>query len=293
MSTAKYGCQLPQDSSNIKRVFEVAVLCEKLGYDSVWVYDHLAPFWLPSKSCLESWSLLSAVAAETSTVKIGTLVTNVNLRNPALLAKMASTVDTISGGRLILGLGIGDKMSIQELHSYGYKFPTLNERVTLLREHIQLLRSLWSGTQVTFKGKLVNVTNAICLPKPKQDPGPPIWVGGRHRAILDVVAELADGWNYWGLTRHRLTELDAYLRKQSTRQKRDYETIVRSWAGTVATPTSNASQLMESMKAELISQTSHETSYFITSFHTGAEDKAYECFAEAVGAVSRWRAEHE
>ncbi|HXZ90352.1 MAG TPA: LLM class flavin-dependent oxidoreductase, partial [Candidatus Dormibacteraeota bacterium] len=114
MTTAKFGCQLPQDA-DIDRIFEAVKDCEGLGYDSVWVYDHLAPYWLRSRSSLEAWTLLSAIAARTSKIRIGTLVSNVNLRNPALLAKMTSTVDNISGGRLMIGLGVGDRMSVQEL----------------------------------------------------------------------------------------------------------------------------------------------------------------------------------
>jgi len=107
----RFGCQLPQDLDDFDRLVDVAKNCERLGYDSLWVYDHLSPFWSRSGRVLECWTTMSAIAGRTETVKVGSLVTNIALRNPSLLAKMSSTVDNISGGRLILGLGTGDKMS--------------------------------------------------------------------------------------------------------------------------------------------------------------------------------------
>lgn len=260
--------------------------CESLGYDSVWAYDHLAPYWLQPHSSLESWTLLSAIAARTSKIKIGSLVSNVNLRNPALLAKITSTVDNISGGRLLVGLGVGDRMSTEELRSYGYRFPTLQERIDLLRETIMVLKAMWTGNEVSVKGKAVNVSHAVCLPKPKQEPGPPIWVGGKHRGIIDVAAELADGWNYWGLTRRKLAERERYLSVKCAQIGRDPDGIAKSWAGPLSNVPSSPSKLAESMKAELMSQTDAETDYYIASFSAGTDRKAYEGFAEAVRSIA-------
>ena len=152
MLDIRIGCQLPQDISDFQKLTEIAQECERLGYDSVWAYDHLSPFWMKQAQALECWTLLSAIAQRTSKIKVGTLVTNVNLRNPALLAKMSSTLDKISGGRLILGLGTGDKFSREELQSYGYQFPSLNERIGRLRETILILKSMWTQPEASFKG---------------------------------------------------------------------------------------------------------------------------------------------
>ena len=286
MTKAKFGCQLPQNTRDINRIFDVVKECECLGYDSVWAYDHLAPYWLQPRGSLESWTLLSAIAARTSKIKIGSLVSNVNLRNPALLAKITSTVDNISGGRLIVGLGVGDRMSIEELRSYGYRFPTLQERIDLLRETIMVLKAMWTGKEVSAKGKAVTVSHAICLPKPKQEPGPPIWVGGKHRRIIDIAAELADGWNYWGLTRRKLAERERYLSVKCAQLGRDPDGITKSWAGTLSNAPSSPSKLAESMKAELMSQTDAETDYYIASFSAETDRKAYEGFAEAVRSIA-------
>ena len=170
MVEMKFGCQLPLETGDFDRVIEIARECEGLGYDSVWAYDHLSPFWTRSGETLECWTTLSAVAERTNKVKVGSLVTNANLRNPSLLAKMTSTVDIISRGRLILGLGAGDKMSRHELQSYGYKFQSLRVRVEALRETILILKAMWTGDKSSFHGKHYQITQAVNLPKPIQKP---------------------------------------------------------------------------------------------------------------------------
>jgi alkanesulfonate monooxygenase SsuD/methylene tetrahydromethanopterin reductase-like flavin-dependent oxidoreductase (luciferase family) len=285
---AKFGCQLPQHIANPDRIIETAEECEKLGYDSVWTYDHLSPYWLHSGRALECWTLLSAVAARTSRIRIGSLVTNVNLRNPALLAKMTSTVDAISDGRLIVGLGTGDAMSMSEMRAYGYPFPSLSERVGRLRETILILKGMWTGQEVSLKGGTVQVSNAVSIPKPKQIPRPAIWVGGKHRMVLDVTAELADGWNYWGLNRGKLQELRSYLLKKCAELGRNPDEITKSWAGTIskATLTHSYPQMVQQIKTELLAQTDGETKYFIASFGSAASHDAYQAFAEAVKSIA-------
>jgi alkanesulfonate monooxygenase SsuD/methylene tetrahydromethanopterin reductase-like flavin-dependent oxidoreductase (luciferase family) len=196
---------------------------------------------------------------------------------------MTSTVDNISGGRLIVGLGIGDRNSIPELRSYGYRFPNLKERITLLRETITVMKSMWTGTEVSFRGTILKLSNAVCQPKPKQKTGPPIWVGGRHPRLLDVTAELADGWNHWGLTEEKLRQLEAYLQAKCEELHRPPNNITESWAGQVALPASG-SKLSRSVREEL-SRIGEKTRYFIASFPAGADRKAYESFAEAVRSI--------
>jgi alkanesulfonate monooxygenase SsuD/methylene tetrahydromethanopterin reductase-like flavin-dependent oxidoreductase (luciferase family) len=198
---------------------------------------------------------------------------------------MTSTVDTISGGRLIVGLGVGDRMSLEELHSYGYTFPILQDRITLLRETIMTLKAMWSGNEVSLNGRMVKVSHASCVPKPKQEPGPRIWVAGRHRKMLDVAAELADGWNHWGLTKRKLFEREAYLRAMCARTHRNRDAITESWAGTLTTLPPRGLSLLESMRSELMLRNGNETNYFIASLPATADRKAYESFAEAVRSL--------
>jgi alkanesulfonate monooxygenase SsuD/methylene tetrahydromethanopterin reductase-like flavin-dependent oxidoreductase (luciferase family) len=179
-------------------------------------------------------------------------------------------------------------MSVDEMRAYGYRFPPLNERIERLRETILILKAMWTGKTVSVKGKMVGVINAVSLPKPQQTPGPPIWIGGKHRMILDVVAELAEGWNHWGLSKRKLGEREAYLSTKCAELGRDSQSITRSWAGTIslATQPSNQAKLAESMKTELLSQTNGTTDYFIPSFGAAANRKTYEAFAEAVRSIA-------
>ncbi len=288
MGKMKFGCQLPLEIGDFDCVIEVARECEKLGYDSVWAYDHLSPFWTPSGKVLECWTTLSAVAARTNIIRVGSLVTNVNLRNPSLLAKMSSTVDVISGGRLILGLGTGDRMSRDELVSYGYKFHDLASRAEALRETISILKAMWETDETSFQGKQYKVTGAVNFPKPKQKPHPPIWVGGKHWKILDIVAEMADGWNYWGLGRHELLRRSLYFSSKCAQFGRTPDTLVKSWSGKLSSlirAEGNYAQIVEKTAEELRSQTDPETRYFIASFSPRANVKCYELFAEAVKSL--------
>jgi len=280
----KFGCQLPLDVADPEHLIEVARECEDLGYDSIWAYDHLSPYWLRSGIALECWTLLSAVAARTSKIRLGSLVTNVNLRNPALLAKMTSTVDCISGGRLIVGLGTGDRMSAHEMQTHGYHFPSLDDRVNRLRDTILVLRALWTGERVSVTGKSFEISNALSLPKPIQKPGPPIWIGGRHKLILDIVAELGDGWNYWGLDKKELGDREKYLFAKCAEVGRLPIDMIKSWAGKVDGTSQSSKNLtiIEDMRRQLLSKTSEHTDYFIASFGRGSDRKAYEAFAEAV-----------
>lgn len=285
MPKSNFGCQLPQDSDDFDHVIEVAKHCESLGYDSVWVYDHLSPFWSRSGRALECWTTLSAIAARTNSIKVGTLVTNVGLRNPSLLAKMSSTLDNISNGRLILGLGTGDKMSREELHSHGYKFPDLNERIERLRECIVILKTMWTKEEATFHGKHYQISGAVNFPKPKQQPHPPIWIGGRHFRILDVVAEHADGWNHWGLSKDGVERRNEYLDKRCAGYGRQPNSILKSWSGIfrrLSGGAGNHSEAVRNIAEKLQKLAGPETAYFIASFDSRAEPESYQAFADAV-----------
>lgn len=285
MTDMKFGCILPQETDDFERLIEVACDCERIGYDSVWAYDHLSPFWVRSGKILECWTVLSAVAEHTKKIKVGSLVTNVNLRNPALLAKMTSTVDVISGGRLILGLGTGDELSREELLSHGYNFSGLDERVERLRETILILKAMWTMDEASFDGKYHRISRALNFAKPVQRPHPPIWIGGKHLGILDIVAEMADGWNYWGLSKEELVRRRKYLSERCTEIGRRPEDIVESWSGTLSYSfrrAENHFKMVRNIMKELRNQTDTETKYFIVYFGPRADTESYQVFAEAV-----------
>ena len=288
MTRIKFGCQLPQETDDFEKLAKIAERCERLGYDSVWAYDHLAPYWTRRSQAFECWTLLAAVAQRTKKIKLGSLVTNVNLRSPALLAKITSTLDNLSNGRLIVGLGTGDRMSRNELLSYGYRFANVDERLERLKETILILKAMWTQDRAFFEGKYNKLSGAINYPKPMQTPHPPIWVGGRHPKILEIIAEMADGWNYWGLERHMLEQCSKCLSDECARIGRNPAQITKSWTGSLSNlfkPGKRRSQIVEDVRRKLQSQTNDETRYFIASFGSRNVATDYEAFAEAVRSL--------
>jgi probable F420-dependent oxidoreductase len=172
---------------------EFAAASEALGFDSLWLADHLLPHLDAvggPGDIHEAWSLLSAVAASTGRVEIGTLVVATPFRNPALLAKMAVTVDEISGGRLILGLGTGYYQP--EFAAFGYA-PATDRPVARFEEALHVIVPLLRGETVTFEGRFVEVRDAILLPKPARRI--PILVAARGPRMLRLTARWADAWN--------------------------------------------------------------------------------------------------
>jgi len=173
-----------------------ACALERLGFDSLWLYDHFHTTPRPEIApTFECWSTMAALAEATSTVRLGQLVTCAAYRNPAYLAKIASCIDVISGGRVDVGLGAGWKQD--EFDAYGYDFGTIRSRLDRMADTARILKAMWSEERATVKGTHSAVTDAINEPKPLQRPHPPLWIGAAgERVALRMVAELADGWNY-------------------------------------------------------------------------------------------------
>jgi F420-dependent oxidoreductase-like protein len=167
------------------------------GFDSIYTYDHFLPYYAPNSEndFFECFTLLSAIAAITSKVKLGQVVTCNSYRNPALLAKILSTLDVISNGRVELGIGAG--WHEEEYRQYGYDFPSAIVRIEQLDESISIVKAMWSKQKASFKGKYYSITDAICNPKPIQNPRPTIMIGGSgEKYLLKVVAKHADRYNH-------------------------------------------------------------------------------------------------
>jgi len=163
----KFGVKTGQGGYAYEELKKIWTAAEKLGYNSAWLYDHFYALHDKQDPCLEAWTTLSALATSTKKMKIGTVVTAISYRNPALLAKMASTVDVISGGRLILGVGAG--WHEKEYKAYGYEFPDPRTRVRQLKETLIVIRKLWTEDKATFKGDFYSLNGAINLPKPNKN----------------------------------------------------------------------------------------------------------------------------
>lgn len=192
------------EQADWRLVSETAREAERLGYHSVWVADHLM-LGLRDE-ILECWTVLSALAAMTNKMRLGTIHICNLFRNPALLAKMAATLDSISGGRLDLFVEAGHRGSIGEATAYGYSWAPDEVRAEMLVEAIQVIKALWTGGRVSFDGKYYRIKDAVCRPRPTQSPHPPIWIGtisgepfteelGMDDRVIDIVARYADVWN--------------------------------------------------------------------------------------------------
>ncbi|MEY2996552.1 MAG: hypothetical protein RLZ86_50 [Actinomycetota bacterium] len=196
-------------SAKWQRTVEVATLADELGYDSLWLYDHFHNVPRPShETVFECWTTLSALSQLTRRIRLGQMVGCNSYRNPALIAKITSTLDVVSGGRLEWGIGAG--WYENEYRAYGYEFPKPKDRIGMLRESVEIVRSMWTERETTFKGKYYEVVRANCDPKPVQSPRPPILIGGGGEQLtLRVVAEHADCSNFGG-------RLDEWIRKRDT-----------------------------------------------------------------------------
>lgn len=173
---------------------------EAWGFDAAWCHDHFIPAGTRDVDgpCMDGWTALAALAALTPRMRVGVFVTGNTYRNPALLAKIATTIDHISGGRLNLGMGAG--WYELEHSAYGFEFGTPGQRLAKLEEALEVITRLWSGAPaVSFEGAHYSLHNAPFLPQPLQSPRPPIWIGGGgERKTLRLVAKYADAWNGLG-----------------------------------------------------------------------------------------------
>ncbi len=207
-------------------VHAVAQVCDEEGFDSFWIPDH---FQYGTTPVLECWVTLGALAATTGHIQLGALVSGVPYRNPALLAKMGTTLDVISHGRAILG--IGSAWHREEFDAYGFDFGTTAERGGRLDEAAQIIRSMLSQQRTSFVGRYYRVHEAINEPQPLRQPHPPLLIGGNgERVTLRLVARYADMCNVTG-TPEEARRLFAVLRQHCAEVGRAYEEITRTTLG--------------------------------------------------------------
>lgn len=194
MSRIKFGLFAPQVGVPFSLIKERAQLADRLGYHSIWFVDHMWSRGMPDLDHLDAWTVMAATAAVTERLGIGTLVLCNSYRNPALLAKMASSLDNVSNGRFLLGLGAG--WMDEEYRAYGYPFPSARVRIEQLEEALAIIKLLFKEPKASFQGKYYSVSDAVNNPKPVQQPHPPILIGGAgEKRLLRLVAEHADIWN--------------------------------------------------------------------------------------------------
>jgi F420-dependent oxidoreductase-like protein len=232
----KFGVFLPFyafETKNPREYFEqlktIVFECECLGYDSVWLDDHLM---YNNWSILEPWITLSALSSLTGKIRLGTMVTCNAHRDPALLAKTAATLDVLSNGRLEFGIGAGCQEA--EHLAYGYGFPKASVRIEYLGEALEVITRLWTQERANYQGKHYTLKDAVCEPKPLQKPHPPITVGGGgEKLTMKITAKYADRFD-WG----SLSSVEDYKSKLKLLQEqckvvgRNFGEIERScWPG--------------------------------------------------------------
>ncbi len=216
-------------SAKWNKAVEIAQRAEELGYDSIWVYDHFHNVPRPAhEAVFECWTTIAAISQLTSRIRLGQMVGCNSYRSPGLLAKITSTIDVVSGGRLDWGIGAG--WYENEYRGYGYEFPKPKDRIGMLRETVEIVKSMWMQPETTYRGTYYDLSRANCDPKPLQDPHPPVWIGGGGEQLtLRVVARHADCSNFGGSPEqwaHKREVLKAHCADVG----RDEATIRKTWS---------------------------------------------------------------
>jgi alkanesulfonate monooxygenase SsuD/methylene tetrahydromethanopterin reductase-like flavin-dependent oxidoreductase (luciferase family) len=221
----RFGVTLPQIKRSWEETRAAALELESLGFHSLWLNDHLYGVPMPTIPILEAWTALSAVGAITSKPELGLLVSPPGFRNPALHAKMAATLDHITGGRVIVGLGAG--WFAQEFEGYGFPFPPARARLEQLAEAATIMKRMWTEEAPTFAGEHFRVDSVICQPRPTRRP--PILIGGGgEKVLLRIVAEHADIWNNLAVNQGSLAGKIEVLKRHCRDVGRDFSSIAIS-----------------------------------------------------------------
>ena len=227
---------------------DIAHAAEASGFDSLWTMDHvhqIASVGEPDEPILEAYTTIAALAAVTSTLRLGVLVSCNGFRNPALLAKMVTTIDVISKGRAVLGIGAG--WHEEECRAYGLDFQTTGQRLTALAEAVQICRAMFTEQAPRFDGTYHQIDEPLNVPGPISSDGPPILIGGGgERVLIPTVARYGDACNFFGApatVRHKINVLE----KACAAVGRDSGEITKTWLGH-AIITDSESELQEALE---------------------------------------------
>ncbi len=224
----RFGIQTGQQDVTWERMRDFWRNVDNWGYDSLWNFDHLYPIFVPDPSgpCMESWTTLSALSQVTKHARIGALVNGNTYRNPALTAKMAATLDQISGGRLNLGLGAG--WFELEHTSLGFDFKTVAGRLEALDEACQIIKGMLTQPKTNLTGKHYKVVDAVCNPKPIQK-DVPLMIGGHgERVLLKIVAKYADMWNMTNADAVEMKRLIGVIERHADTVGRDSDKVEKT-----------------------------------------------------------------
>ena len=231
----KIGIDVSQHQLEWPELRRRVVWADEAGFESAWVFDHFtALYGDPKGPCLEAWTLLAALGAVTTQIRLGALVTGVTYRHPSLLAAEVVTVDHVSGGRVNVGMGAawhGD-----EHERLGFDFPSTGERIERLDEAVQIVKGLLTSDDFDFDGRHYQLRRAFYRPRPVQQPHPPIWIGATgEKVMLPLVARHADVWHGFGST-SGLARKSAIVDRAAEAAGRDPAEIGRSTSLSISEP---------------------------------------------------------
>jgi alkanesulfonate monooxygenase SsuD/methylene tetrahydromethanopterin reductase-like flavin-dependent oxidoreductase (luciferase family) len=238
MTEVRFGIYVPQLAMDWDGLRQRALWVEELGFDSFWMMDHLYPPGLPTVPSFEGWTAATALLAATSSLRVGHMVLCNNFRSPALLGKMATTLDVISGGRLLLGMGSGS-VGLEHVQA-GLPWGSFGERTQRLEESLEIVTRMFRGEPVTFDGATVSVRDLPNLPAPITPGGPPIVVGGSGPRTIDLAARYAAMWNCPTYALAETEQAMANLDRACERVGRDPATIVHSTESVLALAATDA-----------------------------------------------------
>jgi len=243
----EFGVKTGQGGHSYEELVKVWSAAEDLGFDSAWLYDHFVSLGDKNEPCLEGWVTLAALAAVTRRLKIGTLVTCVSYRQPSLLAKMGATVDQVSHGRLVMGLGAGWHQ--EEYEEYGYTFPDQGTRMRQLKETLIIINKMWTESKASYEGKFFQIHDAACEPKPVQKPCPKMLVGiaKGKRTLPCLAVKYADGFNVTASSLQECGEITNVTLQYAKTYGRKPSGLILSWQGfiTIGRTPSELEQLTE------------------------------------------------
>ncbi len=269
----RFGLDVSQHQLEWPEILRRVRLAEDTGFDGAWVFDHFQPLYGDRRGpCLEGWTLLAALAAATSRIRLGTLVTGITYRHPSILATEAISIDQISNGRLELGLGAA--WHEREHKALGLDFPPFKERAERLEEAIEVMKALMTKDSATFSGRHYRLQRATYHPRPMQRPHPPIWIGASgERIMLPIVARQADAWHDFA-TPSELARKSRLLDELVERAGRDPRKILRSTSLSLSRP-------MDRVRREIEALAEGGVSYLVVSWPSEGETRLEE-FIEKV-----------
>ncbi|CAM4525109.1 LLM class F420-dependent oxidoreductase [Nocardia ninae] len=257
-------------------------------WESLWVYDHFHTVPVPTEEAThEAWTLMSAFAASTSRIRLGQMCTAMSYRNPAYLAKVAATVDLISGGRVEMGIGGG--WYEHEWRAYGYGFPTAGERLARLDEGVQIFRQAWTEGKATLNGVHYQVDGAIVRPLPLQEGGIPLWIaGGGEKKTLRIAAKYAQYTNFSNVP-EEFTQKSEILRAHCADVGTDFDAIVRSsnFNAVLAATEAEVEERLSAIQAKLVPAIGDDQAkgYVDGMFRTSAATGTPEQVIEKLSAI--------